>query len=406
MAEVALAVVHTPDQIKDMAGAIVRSQLFPNIKTVDAAVALMLLCQAEGIHPMLAMRRWDIIQGRPALKTDAMLAEFQKRGGKVKWLRLDNEVAEAEFMAFGLEAPVRIKFDTEDAKRAGLLTKDNWVKYPRPMRRARVISEGVRTADPGVNAGVYTTEEVQDFDESPRRNGPSPAAAIQEAIEETTASEKSVAVDVPFTEEAAEPAPAPPEPNPLMTAREKLPGLLHRFYGPMNIKVMGEKAVDIHNLLIEQETGKNPNLKPTKGGLTNPQAEKVVAYLEAKLAAKEAPGPKDGAPAIEDDEAPPVEGLFEAPAPAAEVTPLALYEKLWLTVVRARKLFPPREFIKEAPPESGVFWFVDQEVLKVAGHSAAIKMQKAGSVATPVATLTQLTEILTAECDKQERGGR
>jgi len=114
---------------------------------------------------MQALRRYDIIQGRPALKTDAMLAEFQKRGGKVDWIRLDDECAEAEFHASGLVKPVRIKFDSADAKRAGLLDKDNWKKYPRAMRRARVVSEGIRTADPGVNAGVYTPEEVADFEE-------------------------------------------------------------------------------------------------------------------------------------------------------------------------------------------------------------------------------------------------
>lgn len=151
-------------EIHAMANAVVKSRLFPQAATVEAAMTLMLLCDCEGIHPMMALRRWDIINGRPALKTDAMLADFQKRGGKVKWIQLTEDCVEAEFMAQGLSDPVRIKFDTSDAKRAGLLAKDNWVKYPRAMRRARVVSEGIRTADPGVNAGVYTPEEVQDFD--------------------------------------------------------------------------------------------------------------------------------------------------------------------------------------------------------------------------------------------------
>jgi hypothetical protein len=170
---------HSLAEMSEMALAVVSSGLFPSIKTPDAAMTLMLLCQSEGLHPMQALRRYDIIQGRPALKTDAMLAEFQKRGGKVDWIRLDDECAEAEFHASGLVNPVRIKFDTADAKRAGLLGKDNWNKYPRAMRRARVVSEGVRTADPGVNAGVYTPEEVSDFDDSPKVEWPKALTKVE-----------------------------------------------------------------------------------------------------------------------------------------------------------------------------------------------------------------------------------
>jgi hypothetical protein len=53
------------------------------------------------------------------------------------------------------------------AKAAGLGSKDNWKSYPRQMLRARVISEGVRATFPAVLNGMYTPEEVQEFD-SPR----------------------------------------------------------------------------------------------------------------------------------------------------------------------------------------------------------------------------------------------
>ena len=38
-----------------------------------------------------------------------------------------------------------------------------WVKFPRQMLRSRVVSEGIRTVDPGAVCGAYTPEEVQDF---------------------------------------------------------------------------------------------------------------------------------------------------------------------------------------------------------------------------------------------------
>jgi hypothetical protein len=50
------------------------------------------------------------------------------------------------------------------AKAAGLGSKDNWKSYPRQMLRARVISEGVRATFPAVLNGMYTPEEVGEFD--------------------------------------------------------------------------------------------------------------------------------------------------------------------------------------------------------------------------------------------------
>lgn len=156
--DVALAIPY--NDLEKMAAAIAKSQLF-GVKTPEQALALMLVAQSEGLHPAIAARDYHVIQGRPALKADAMLARFQQAGGKVDWKSLSDTKAEAVFShAQGGSAP--IDWDIERAKKAGLSTKDMWVKYPRQMLRARVISEGVRTVFPGCISGFYTPEEVQD----------------------------------------------------------------------------------------------------------------------------------------------------------------------------------------------------------------------------------------------------
>lgn len=147
---------------------VVKSGLF-GVRSREQAVALMLLAQAEGIHPMRAIQEYHIIQGRPAMRADAMLARFIAAGGKVVWHELSDEAAEATFK-HPAGGEVRIRWDKERARKAGLLDKQgsNWQKYPRAMLRARVISEGIRTVYPNVIVGVYTPEEVQDFvDEEP-----------------------------------------------------------------------------------------------------------------------------------------------------------------------------------------------------------------------------------------------
>ena len=85
------AIVPWTDQER-MANAIAKSGLF-GLKSPDQVLALMAVAQAEGRHPGSVARDYHIIQGRPALRADAMLARFQQAGGTVNWLKYaDDEV--------------------------------------------------------------------------------------------------------------------------------------------------------------------------------------------------------------------------------------------------------------------------------------------------------------------------
>lgn len=158
------AVVPVSD-IQAMAVAVAKSGLF-GMKSPEQAMALMLIAQAEGMHPAIAARDYHVIQGRPALKADAMLARFQAAGGKVEWLRYDDKEVTGKF-SHAQGGTATITWTIEQARSAGLASKDVWRQYPRQMLRSRVISEGVKTIYPGVAVGVYTPEEVQDFDVKP-----------------------------------------------------------------------------------------------------------------------------------------------------------------------------------------------------------------------------------------------
>jgi len=148
--------------LEKMARAVAASKLF-GMQNVEQALALMLVAQAEGLHPATAARDYHIIQGRPALKADAMLARYLASGGKVEWHEHGDTKVAATF-SHPQGGSLRIDWDMERAKKAGLSGKDNWSKYPRQMLRARVISEGIRATNPAVAVGMYTPEEVQDFE--------------------------------------------------------------------------------------------------------------------------------------------------------------------------------------------------------------------------------------------------
>lgn len=164
------------NEISQMAEVASSSKMF-GFKNPQEAMAIMLLCQAENLHPAIAMRDFHIIQGRPALKADAMLARFQQSGGSVKWEVYTNEEVSGTF-SHPQGGSLRVSWTLAQAKSIGIANKDNWRNYPRAMLRARVISEGIRSVYPGAVVGVYTPEEVQDF-EPPRSATPVDMGAVQ-----------------------------------------------------------------------------------------------------------------------------------------------------------------------------------------------------------------------------------
>ena len=155
------------------------SKMF-GFKNQQEALAIMLLCQAENLHPAVAMRDYHVIQNRPALKADAMLARFQQAGGSVTWKDYTDEKVTGVF-SHPQGGTLEVSWTLAQAKSIGIANKDNWKNYPRAMLRARCVSEGIRSVYPGCVVGVYTPEEVQDF--SPPIQGKTIDMGIAERVE-------------------------------------------------------------------------------------------------------------------------------------------------------------------------------------------------------------------------------
>jgi len=165
----AIATINTPMPLQDMqtlAVAIAKSNLF-GIRTPEQALVLMAIAQAEGRHPVEAARDYDIINGKPAKRAEAMLRDFIQAGGTVKWHSITDELADATF-THPQTGSVRIDWDMKRATTA-FGKKDMYAKFPRQMLRSRVVSEGVRTLWPLATSGMYIPEEQADI---PAHNGP------------------------------------------------------------------------------------------------------------------------------------------------------------------------------------------------------------------------------------------
>jgi hypothetical protein len=124
---------------------------------------LMMLADAEGLHPLHGLARFHIIKGRPSKKADAILADFQAAGGVVKWGEQSDACVEGTF-THPAGGSITVRWDNERVKKAGL-TGGNHNSFPQQMKRARCISEGVRAVFPrAAGIGIYTPEETQSFE--------------------------------------------------------------------------------------------------------------------------------------------------------------------------------------------------------------------------------------------------
>ena len=150
------------NDMKSMAQAIVKSGFY-GFKSEDQVMAIMAVAQAENKHPATVVQEYDIIQGRPALKSQAILARFQLAGGKVEYGTYTDDKVEMTF-SHPAGGSLTLCWTMKQAHDIGLAGKDNWKKYPRAMLAARVVSEGVRRVYPACILGHYAVEEVMDFD--------------------------------------------------------------------------------------------------------------------------------------------------------------------------------------------------------------------------------------------------
>jgi len=155
------------DAVKELGSWIARSGVF-NCQKDEQGNMIALECLATRKTPFDFKREFHLVNGSLTMRSDAMLAGYRTRGGKVIWKQFDSNAAIGIWKYDGNEC--EIGFTAEDAKQAGLLPAkpgSGWQKDPSAMLRARCISKAIRMLAPEVVAGVYTPEEAADFSATP-----------------------------------------------------------------------------------------------------------------------------------------------------------------------------------------------------------------------------------------------
>ena len=151
----------TPNDIMTTATALIKSGFLPkSLSTVDQVFTLITMSQELQVGMWQAINGINIIQGKPTVSPQLMLALIN-RSGQLEDMTITEgaDYCEVTMKRHGRSA-YTYRFTDADAKAMGLLDKDNWRKQKPVMRKWRTVSGCSRVVFPDVIQGMYTTEEI------------------------------------------------------------------------------------------------------------------------------------------------------------------------------------------------------------------------------------------------------
>jgi hypothetical protein len=139
-----------------------KSGFFSDTKQAAQAFVKVIAGREIGFGPIASMTGIHIVQGKPTVGANLMAAAVKSHP------RYDYRIKELTehncILMFYQDGQTigESQFSLDDAKKAGLTSKDIWQKFPRNMLFSRAISNGARWFCPDVFSGVtpYTPEEL------------------------------------------------------------------------------------------------------------------------------------------------------------------------------------------------------------------------------------------------------
>lgn len=149
------------DLMRQQAETLVKSGFLPPaINTPEKAIAIMQKGKELGIPPMEAISSINIIQGKPSVSPQLMLALAQKTG-QVEDIKMDTSPKRATVTIKRKgQTAYTTTFGVEEATALGLIGKDNYKKQPAVMFQWRALAANLRVTFPDAISGLYTYDEM------------------------------------------------------------------------------------------------------------------------------------------------------------------------------------------------------------------------------------------------------
>ncbi len=165
--------------LKELSTALSNSKYFPDALTASQTMTKLVAARELGFGTLAGLTGIYVVKGRLSLSANLMASCVHRSGNfRYRVKKLTNVECSIEFHERDPDSKkwetVGIStFTADDAKLAGLLTGDNYRKYPRNMLYARAMSNGCRWFCPSVFAGSppYLPDELPDSNAKMQEDG-------------------------------------------------------------------------------------------------------------------------------------------------------------------------------------------------------------------------------------------
>jgi len=179
----------TMGEAMEMAKMLSGSQMVPKNyqnKPQDTLVAMMMGSEL-GLNPIQALQNIAVINGKPAIYGDALLALVQNHprfGGHEESFDEQTMTATCTVWRKGESKQHTQTFSKADADKAGLWGKQGpWTQYPKRMLMWRARGYALRDKFADALGGLITVEEAQDIPEAMERDmGPAQRAEAERPV--------------------------------------------------------------------------------------------------------------------------------------------------------------------------------------------------------------------------------
>jgi len=226
------------EDISRLGVAVAKSGWFGNIGQSTGEMIAMTMLQ-ERISPVTFKKKYHVMgDGSLSVASRAIVSAFKRLGGKMKLHEVGKDKCDITFIYDGNELRYAVTLQefidngvAVSAKTGAL--KDNWAKFSGDMLYARCCSFAIRKVCPEADDGLYTSEEVADFDDAPAAPKPEPVKIDKSEVVSRLAKSEAK----PVAPVASSPAPAPAakpdvveaevvetsvHPDPMVEAQKKL----------------------------------------------------------------------------------------------------------------------------------------------------------------------------------------
>jgi 5'-3' exonuclease len=161
-----------PVSIKEaitLAGHLYNSRMFPQFKSAQAVLAVIMTGRSMGLDAVTSLRGFDVIQGKVGPKAVLLLGQVKNSPLCEHFSLLESTATAAKWSTRHVKdpAPAVLEFTIAEAEQRGLMGNDNWRKMPKTMLRWRCGVELARAVYPEIVSGLYTSDEIEDMDLAP-----------------------------------------------------------------------------------------------------------------------------------------------------------------------------------------------------------------------------------------------